>query len=600
MANAEKGYERLLTKMFSEDVFLVEEVFEDQAGGRFIFIFRCFSIVLALVLSCGLRAQESSAQLEARHVPSVNLPLNHFSYIFIEKLESKGIIAPAIELRNKPYSRNTVTKIILDLDKKLKENTNVLTESERELFLKLKGEFHQELKPYAVDNPSNEIEKHIIQLYSKSDDVSSYVIGDVILGQSFDISRFNAREDTLNQNLSNTLSSGRVRGLLKDAIAFYSDFTSTLIKGRKIDFPFAQGEQGGILNYNPNSKNVYKLEANAYFVVEPKWFRLQFGKDAIVLGPGKHSNIFISNNAPAFDNIRLDVVFDRLKFTYIHGWLRSDPLAYNGSGSVSDVKYIAAHRLEFKVFPWLFVAGNESVIYGGRALQPAYLNPIMIIHIAEQYLGDKDNHQLAFDATAFPYRNLKTYASIYLDDFTTAKNPFSYWKQTWALLWGAYWVEPFHLSDHDFRVEYSRIEPYVYAHQYPLLNFSHFGMGLGSFLPPNSDDWFVEWRYWPLRRFNFGVTYEITRHGKGDINTFGFADHYVNGPGGKTRKTFLMVDPGMGVETKHIAGFNFQWETFHNHYFTLTYNYSHISNYQNTPRRTLIQNRLAVGYRLDY
>lgn len=532
--------------------------------------------------------------------PSVNLPLSHFAYDFIEKLEAKKIIVPSIELRNKPYTRNIILKIILEIEKRVDQDPDILTQTEWGLFRKLKGEFHLELSLLNKDFPPEEAEKHLFHFESLKSQNLSYVIGDAVVEQAFDYSRYNSKEDSLNDAVSFTRASGRVRGVLHDAIAFYSDFSSTLIKGSDRAYSFGESSQGGVINFNPASDNVYSLNANAYLVIEPKWFRLQFGKDVINLGPGKHSNLFLSDNAGAFDNLRLDVTFDRLKLTYLHGWLRSNRLAFGGdTNSSSDRKYIVAHRLEFKVFPWLFLAGNESVIYGGRDVEIQYLNPIIPYHISEQYLGDKDNNTISFDATVFVFSNLKTYAALYLDDFTTARSPFTYWRQTWAVLAGAYWVEPFHFENTDFRVEYTRIEPYVYSHKWGLTNYSHFGSSLGSSIPPNSDDYFFEVRYRPLRKLFFGLSYELLRHGEGSIDVFGYDEGFVDegiGVAGKTKKKFLQ-----GInETKNIFSFQFQWETFRQQYFYLTYQHTRIKGFENIKGRNAVQNRLLIGYKLDY
>ena len=561
-----------------------------------------FSLFWMLVYLCIIpvmaQAQENSTG-NSNAVPSVNLPLYHFAYDFIEKLEAKKIIAPSIELRNKPYTRNIVLKVILEIDQKLIKDPQLLSWSEMGLFQKLKGEFHFELKQMSRDVPSEEIEKHIIDFEPDKSGGLSYLLGDAVLEQAVDITRYGGREDTLNENVSLTRASGRFRGVLKNSIAFYSDFSSTLIKGSNKAYTFGESSQGGVINFNAASDNVYSLNANAYIVIEPKWFRFQFGKDAVVLGPGKHSNLFLTDNAGAFDQVRLDVTFERVKLTYLHGWLRSKPLVYDNNGDISDRKYIVAHRLEWKALSWLFLAGNESVIYGGRGVEFQYLNPIIPYHISEQYLGDKDNNTMSFDATAFIAPNLKTYAAFYIDDFTTAQNPFTYWKQTWAVLAGAYWVEPFHWVDTDFRVEYTRIEPYVYAHKWGLINYSHFGNSLGSSIPPNSDDYFVELRYRPIRKIYVGLNYELLRHGQGSIDVFGYAEGFVDegsGINGKTKKHFLQ-----GInETKNIISTQFQWETFRQQYLYLTYQWTHIRGFEHIRNRTAIQNHLLIGYKLDY
>jgi hypothetical protein len=212
-------------------------------------------------------------------------------------------------------------------------------------------------------------------------------------------------------------------------------------------------------------------------------------------------------------------------------------------------------------------------------------------------LGDKDNNTMSFDATAFLLGRVKTYAALYLDDFTSARNPFTYWKQTWAVMFGLYWPEPFKVEDTDLRFEYSRIEPYVYAHKFPLINYAHFTSSLGSSIPPNSDDYFFEMRYRPSRKIFLGVNYELLRHGEGSIDRFGYEDGFVDaGNSGKQKKKFLQ-----GInETKNIFSFQFQWETFRQQFFYLTYQHTRIKGFENIKGRNAVQNRLLIGYKLDY
>lgn len=543
---------------------------------------------LFLILSISLYAQESG-------IPSVNLPRGHFVYDLIERWETEGILEPSIDYRNLPYTRATVTQAILAVQKRLNNGEIRLSGTDAQLFGKLKGEFHRELTAAGVE--SEEHEKNIFYLHSTAENSISDAVGDAIFNQTFDITRHRSFSDSLDDVVSYTAVIGRVRGVFMNSIAYYSDFTSTLIKGANGDFTFGQITQGGNVNFNPSSSNVYSLEANAYVVIQPKWLRLQFGKDYLSFGPGRHSNLFLSDNAPPFDHLRLDATFRRLKLTYVHGWLRSSHQPFNDAGQTSDRKFLVAHRLEFRLLPWLFFAGNESVIYGGRAIEAAYLNPLMVYHIAEQYLGDKDNNTIAFDLTAFPWLGVKIYSALFLDDFTSSRNPFRYWKQTWAFQAGLLWVQPFRLQDTDFRFEYSRIEPYVYTHKWGLINYTHFDQSLGSFLPPNSDSYFSEIKYRFSRRIQFRGGYELIRHGRGDLATFGYADGFVDaGKPGKQDKKFLMGTN----ERKHILSLNGRWETWNNHYFYGTWQLTLTQNAGNSRGQDQTQHRFLVGYSLDY
>lgn len=538
-----------------------------------------------ILILCGLGAL--SAQ-DSR--PSVNLPVNHFAVDFFERLETKGTIAPSIEFRNRPYTRHAVHGRILALDSLLIEQPDALTATEKELLAKLKGEFHVELASSKVSIPEEEVERHLV-FWRTERTQDSYVIGDALFDQNIEITRMPSSEDSLNETISNTTARGAVRGLIKSGLAFYSDFTTTMIKGSDVKGSNYQPTRQGILT---KTNNVYSLEANAYVVIEPRWFRLQFGKEKLVLGPGKRNVLFLSDNAPAFDNLRMDVTFDRIKYTYFHGFLRSPYLAVNTRGDTSDRKYIAGHRLELKVLPWLFIAGNESVVYGGRALETQYLNPIMIYHVAEQYAGDKDNNTLSIDATAFAGRGVKAYAALFLDDYRLADNPFTYWKQQWSLLAGIFWADPVGLEDTDVRMEYTRVEPFVYTHKFGLINYTHFEQSLGTALPPNSDAVLFEGRYQPSRRHAFRTSYEFIRHGDGDVAVSGEELGY--GQPGRMKKKFLM-----GVnETRHVVSLGATWEVFRNHYAYADYSFQHVRNFENVRGRDISQHFALIGYRLDY
>ncbi len=574
----------ILTSRNKYGLFSLQTYVQARTGLAF------YSLLCFQVLSVPVSHGQSLFCPDSGEKPSVNMPLEHFVYSFVERLETKRLIPTSIEFRNKPYTRGSVLKLIQFLENRVSEDPDYLNQVEKSLYQKLKGEFHFELSGLNIPFQESEREKHLIRFVAG--DSADNAFGDAVFDQSLFMARFNGSEDSLNRLISYTTTRGRARGNLKKAVAYSADFKSTLIKGSGIKESNFQATPDGVLNVE--NKNVFSLEANAYMVIHPGRFRLQYGKDALILGPGKHSNLFISGNAPSFDNLRLDVSFDRVKFTFFHGFLRSERLVYNYREKTSDQKYIAGHRLEFKIFPWLFFAGNESVVYGGRGLEPQYVNPIMIYHIAEQYAGDKDNNTMSFDATVFPVKNIKTYMALFLDDYSFSRNPFRYWGQKWAFLWGLYWMEPLAIDHSDIRFEYSRVEPFVYTHKFGLINYSHFEKSLGSFLEPNSDDWYTELSYYPVRRFSGTFTLEYKRHGFGDINSPGEEQGY--GSGGRTKKKFLngVISRSLYFRT------TLQFEPWNQQFIYFQYALKKEKNFNNTKNRSFIENNILMGVKFDY
>ncbi|HNC50268.1 MAG TPA: hypothetical protein PLH27_14860, partial [bacterium] len=235
-------------------------------------------------------------------------------------------------------------------------------------------------------------------------------------------------------------------------------------------------------------------------------------------------------------------------------------------------------------------------IYGGRDVELSYLNPLVPYHVAEQYLGDKDNNTMSFDVLAFLPGQIKIYGAVYLDDFTSSRNPFTYWKQTWAMMAGGYWAEPFRLQNTGLRIEYTRIEPYVYAHKWRLINYTHFDAGLGSSLQPNSDQWHVTLRYQPSRRFKSEIGYRLIRHGEGDIQRFGYQDGFTDDDTGRQKKHFLM-----GVnEARNTISLKTEFEIWSHHFIYAHYDLAMIRNLSNQRGFNTMQNRFLIGYTLDY
>ena len=126
------------------------------------------------------------------------------------------------------------------------------------------------------------------------------------------------------------------------------------------------------------------------------------------------------------------------------------------------------------MLPGLYLGATETVIYGGRNLEPAYLNPLMLYHIAEHHLGDRDNNNLAFDLAFTRIPNVTLYGEWFIDDMTSTKLWSNYFGNKFAWVFGGLWADPLKLKNVDLRVEYTRISPYVYTHWDSLNIYTHY------------------------------------------------------------------------------------------------------------------------------
>jgi len=489
---------------------------------------------------------------------SVNLPLNHWAYDFIERLEARGLFK-SINCCSKPLSRREIVDIILQIERRLATQGDILSPAEKGLWEQLKGEFYEELRNHQLKIDPGEREPHLLSW----EEGNSIIHLDLYLDQSFDLRRRDQKR------ISQTTLGGILRGRLKGSLVFNVDVRNTLLKGTDIKKETFDPSKGSPITVSGN--NVYTDQAGAYFVLQLPWFQLELGKDGASWGPGYHGNLALSENTPLFDMIKLKTRFSRFRFTYLHGFLRSK----------FGRKYIAAHRLELMVKPGLYLAGSETVIYGGRGLEFEYLNPLMPYHVAEHHLGDKDNNAMSFDITISLIDNYKFYGELFIDDFTLSENPFTYFGNKFAFQVGGFLTNPLGLRDLQLRLEYTRVEPFVYTHRDSINTYLHYDKIIGYWLGPNADDLFLKADYQPMRDVRLSFLWERIRRGEGDVT---IPHQKEDGP----RKRFLS---GV-VEKKHIWGFNLTYQIRRDVFLSLNYKLLRVENQDRTLGKDLTDGQL--------
>ena len=322
---------------------------------------------------------------------SVNLPLDHWAYPFLERLEVKGLFRD-VKLRSLPLSRGEIVKIIEEIDQKISNSPEILSKAEREQFEQLKGEFCDDFSKLDITIQNRYREPHLLRWK----DNNSHAFVDAVLGETVERQSGDMYDKT--ELTSKTVLGGILRGSLNKQVYFYLDTRNTLIRGSDIveeNFNPLKGEP-----VVTSGSNVYSDEAEVYTAFRMSKIQVELGRSEVQWGPGWRGGMTLSNNAPFYDMFKLKVLFSRFKFTSIHAFLRGSNVS----------KYLAAHRIELQLSPKIFFAGTETVIYGGRDIEFMYLNPLMPYHVAEHHLGDRDNNSISFEFVTFPIKNVKVYS----------------------------------------------------------------------------------------------------------------------------------------------------------------------------------------------
>ena len=255
------------------------------------------------------------------------------------------------------------------------------------------------------------------------------------------------------------------------------------------------------------------------FSIDLDYIQLHAGRDALDWGPGRVANLVLSKTAKAYDYLALQFPLGRRgRFSWMTGILQN--FAYGGG--TLDERLLTAHRLEYQIADWLYLAIYESVVYD-FTFELAYLNPLAIYYVTEVTQGSDDNKLGGADAVVL-LPPVKLYISFFADDWDAGRLfAFNNSHNEWAAIFGAQYAGLY--PGLNMLLEYTYLSHWMYTHftwsdiSSPGRSYQHYGSHLGHFLDPNSHMLYFE------SSFDFDAVSWITfsfwfaQNGRGDINT---------------------------------------------------------------------------------
>jgi hypothetical protein len=452
------------------------------------------------------------------------LTVSHEVYPFLKRMEARGLL-PDYRDAAKPLSRIMLAKHM----KALEGTVERMTEVERDEYEFLKGEFNYELATLAGDLEPSEIRWHVIS--------DNFPGGIVNLEPNFRIGQTNIgseRDRFRDQGI-------KLYGYVFDDIGYYFNFVDSREVGGAINFTKALTTDPGVVptKKTDNSLEYNSTEAQLGFHVGA--FNFSIEKMQNIWGLERNGNLTFSNKAPSYPQVKLRVpVTPWMDFIYLHADLNSNVIdssrSYHANSSaispifreVDRVKYLAAHMVEITPTRGVDFSIGESVVYSDKGPLLIYLIPVMFFKSAEHYNNDKDNIQWFANLDLNLIRNTNVYCSLFIDDLALddllkpdrQRNylGFTAGFQTYDLL----------LNNIELTAEYTRINPWVYTHQYPANEFTNNGYIMGSWMGQNSDNIYVDISWKPLRSLEFGGTMQVFR--KGGQKDIYYQYHYPSQP----------------------------------------------------------------------
>jgi hypothetical protein len=181
----------------------------------------------------------------------------------------------------------------------------------------------------------------------------------------------------------------------------------------------------------------------------------------------------------------------------------------------------SATMLQFRYKNYLFFDFVDAVVYPKR-FEPGYISPIISSFFYQNNIGDFDNMAMYFNIKA-QYPGIgNIWISLFLDDLTLLSELFELDRQMLALQAGLTFYLPF-LSFSSIKFSYTIVNPYCYTHNRNLnpwygdnrmeTSYTNNGVGLGYYLPPNSDELLVRFDTMPIKNITTYLQYQMIRHG---------------------------------------------------------------------------------------
>ncbi|UCE19530.1 MAG: hypothetical protein JSV84_04080 [Gemmatimonadota bacterium] len=515
---------------------------------------------------------------------SYNVPGDHPSYDFIERMETKGVLKKLFD-ETRPISRGNMAEALKEVIEAVNRGDPRITATDQEELKWLKREFWFELDRRGIDPEVGE-ERHVYK-WAEND---NHLTGDILFSQQAIFRRSQGRTNRFLE----TSGGGKVRGGLKDGLFFSVEFRHAQVNSNKDDLTKEDFGHKGF--FSRRGDYGYYDVTNASGILKLPWFEFEVGKEALSWGPGVRGNLSLSTNVPPFDFIAFRAQYGAFKYTHVTGFLKTDvvdslmsyrtPEGFERENYSS--KYLACHRLEMTL-PWRIDIGvNEAVIYGERGLDAAYLNPLMFFWSAQHHWGDRDNETMGADIEVNAFDGYSFYGAIFVDELYLKGFFNGDPRNKIGFQLGAFAVDPLSLENVDLRIEYAKVMPAVYSHKFAINTYVHYDEVLGHWLRENGDDLYFEGRYRLSRELQFLLFAGHTRSGEPAVQPDAHSD--------PNKFPFLYGT----VERTDYSGCRISYQPVHKINFVFNYTYRDIENKDHIFGADRIENEFVVRLHMDY
>ncbi len=420
--------------------------------------------------------------------PPGDLPLGHWAYPLLERLEARGIVR--LDMSTLPLSRESVAEAVAAvLGPDGDRFPDGATERERWALSLLRDEF---LK--------GEVDRAPLSVEGNDARVGlGFLLGTEGSGGS-------DRDADVSMDLTYELWGGAAENL-----GFYAD-TTILLEGQ-------DGPRVEVLSSRARTWRGIAVAADrAYIKYERGPLDVAVGRRGVAWGRSPGGRLLISGTAPTLDGIEARLRVGPLTLQALHAFLDRPYVPTDGdrddvSGSQT---FLAAHRVVV-AGNWGSVGVAEAVVYSGGMPDPAYLNPLLPYYVSQHNERENDNVLWSLDLVGRPRPGVEAWGEFVVDDLQYDRDTGH--PDKYGVTVGAGWYGALFSGDFELNAEYTNVRKWTYTHHVPGHSFTQDGRPIGFELGPDADRTTLTFAYHPSPPWSVTTTYSFTREGEGDTET---------------------------------------------------------------------------------
>lgn len=459
-------------------------------------------------------------------------PLYKDVYPYLERLSHKGIIEFTDLV--KPLSKKYIAEKLIEA----KSNIEMLTELERDELEFFEKDYFLEINRFAEENENQKYlnyfeddEAERFRFFSYGDKTFKAVASPIL---GFDIA-FPDKDRIFHSWMGLSAYSYLLNNI---GISLY--FKTNNEKGNSLDIKRDFTPKTGIIpEVHDNERDISYTDVRSSISADWGWGNVVIAKDYIEYGYAKFGKLVLSNKAPSFPYIRIEIKpVDWFSFNYFHAWLSSTVIdsvnlaAYNRN--IFRDKYLAWHSLTVTPLKGLDISIGESVVYSDR-LEFVYLMPIMFYYLADEYISNRinkpgDANQQIFLTLSSKNHLMNThiYGTLLIDELTIAvingslfinasNGGFTSDRQRTQLGYTVgLSITDLPINNITLTTEYTRINPFLYGHHDPAQTYTNSSYLMGHWMGHNSDLVYLDLKYRFYRGFEANLWGAYIRKGSSD------------------------------------------------------------------------------------